>query len=179
METSMPESAGMPRCEAYIFDCFEASLTRGALLREGERLSVQDLPFRMLVALLERSGDIVTKEELAEQVWGRQIVGDTDRGLYIMAGKLRHALGDDANNPRYIKTVTGQGYRFIASVKPDFTPHDKPLLSPESPLLRAEGISDVGLIPFGSSAKSCGLRVSPRIKVALVVTLSVCVAVSI
>lgn len=170
MENPTPEYAAMPRCEAYLFDCFEASLTTGALLRKGERLSVQDLPFRMLVALLERSGDIVTKEELAEQVWGRQNAGDTDRGLYIMAGKLRHALGDDANNPRYIKTISGRGYRFIAPVKPVFTPPEESLPVVSPPLLEGE-LSLTGTNHLGSPAIVYGVRRSLRTRAVISVLL--------
>jgi DNA-binding winged helix-turn-helix (wHTH) protein/tetratricopeptide (TPR) repeat protein len=172
----MRQFAGSPRCEAYLFDCFEASLTRGALLREGERLSVQDLPFRMLVALLERSGEIVTKEQLTEQLWGRQIAGDTDRGLYIMAGKLRHALGDDANNPRYIKTISGQGYRFIASVKPRFSPSEAPPLPPPLTALPESGMSRSGSELARTEARPSAIGMSLRVKAAL--SLALCVAIA-
>ena len=167
----MHQLAGIPRCEAYIFDCFEASLTRGALLREGEKLSVQDLPFRMLVALLERSGEVVTKEQLAEQLWGSQIAGDTDRGLYIMAGKLRHALGDDANNPRYIKTISGQGYRFIASVKPIFTLIEEPLPLSSLPVLPESGSQTVDSKLLGSTARAIVQQSPLSFRVALVLVL--------
>jgi tetratricopeptide (TPR) repeat protein len=123
----------------------------------------------MLVALLERSGDVVTKEELAEQLWGRQIAGDTDRGLYIMAGKLRHVLGDDANNPRYIKTISGQGYRFIAPVKPVFAPPEEPLLYSPSSISSDYGMSRVGSELLGGAAKATGFRASLHIKALLAV----------
>ena len=103
-------------CEGYVFDCFEASLKLGTLQREGQRLKVQYLPFRMLVALLEKPGELVTKEELARQLWGQQTLGDTDKSLYVMAGKLRQVLGDNANEPRFIQTVSGRGYTFNGSV---------------------------------------------------------------
>ena len=103
-------------CEGYLFDGFEASLKLGTLLQKGERLRVQYLPFRMLIALLERPGELVTKEELARQLWGQQVLGDTDKSLYVMAGKLRQALGDNATEPRFIQTVSGRGYTFIGSV---------------------------------------------------------------
>jgi DNA-binding winged helix-turn-helix (wHTH) protein/tetratricopeptide (TPR) repeat protein len=105
-------------CEGYLFDSFEASLKLGTLQQKGARLKVQYLPFRMLIALLERPGELVTKEELACQLWGQQILGDADKSLYVMAGKLRQVLGDNANEPRFIQTVSGQGYKFIGSVTP-------------------------------------------------------------
>src|SRR5271155_4947619 len=107
-----------PKCEAYRFDCFEVSLKQGTLLQRGKRLRVQDLPFKMLVVLLEKPGELVTKEELADRLWGQEIFTETDQSLYVMAGKLRHALGDEASQPRFIKTVSGKGYCFIASVDP-------------------------------------------------------------
>jgi DNA-binding winged helix-turn-helix (wHTH) protein len=120
-----------PRCEAYRFDCFEASLRLGALLQRGERVRVQDLPFKMLVALLERPGELVSKEELARRLWGQNIFTEIDQSLYVMAGKLRQVLGDDASQPRFIKTDSGKGYRFIASVTPVFASASEhsPLLS--------------------------------------------------
>jgi DNA-binding winged helix-turn-helix (wHTH) protein/tetratricopeptide (TPR) repeat protein len=111
-----------PRCEAYRFDCFEASLKLGTLLQRGQRLRVQALPFKMLVALLEKPGELVTKEELADRLWGQEIFTEIDQSLYVMAGKLRQVLGDDASQPHFIKTDSGKGYRFIASVTPVFAP---------------------------------------------------------
>ena len=118
----LTEEPRTPRCEAYRFDCFEASLRLGALLRRGERVRVQDLPFKMLVALLERPGELVSKEELARRLWGQEIFTEIDQSLYVMARKLRQVLGDDASQPRFIKTDSGKGYRFIASVTPVFAP---------------------------------------------------------
>jgi eukaryotic-like serine/threonine-protein kinase len=111
-----------PRCEAYRFDCFEVSLKQGTLLQRGKRLRVQDLPFKMLVILLEKPGELVTKEELAERLWGQGIFTEIDQNLYVMAGKLRQVLGDNASQPRFIRTVSGKGYRFVESVIPVFAP---------------------------------------------------------
>ena len=132
MLTQLPRT---PRCEAYRFDCFEVSLKQGTLLQRGKRLRVQDLPFKMLVILLEKPGELVTKEELAERLWGQEIFTEVDQSLYVMAGKLRQVLGDDASQPHFIRTVSGKGYRFIESVTPVFAPATgRPvLLSPPSP----------------------------------------------
>jgi DNA-binding winged helix-turn-helix (wHTH) protein/tetratricopeptide (TPR) repeat protein len=111
-----------PRCEAYRFDCFEVSLKQGTLFQRGKRLRVQDLPFKMLVVLLEKPGELVTKEELAERLWGQGIFTEIDQNLYVMAGKLRQVLGDNASQPRFIRTVSGKGYRFVESVTPVFAP---------------------------------------------------------
>jgi eukaryotic-like serine/threonine-protein kinase len=133
------DESGVPRkCEAYLFDCFEASLKRGDLLQRGERLRVQDLPFKMLVALLERPGELVSKEELAQLLWGQEIYTDIDQSLYVMAKKLRRVLGDDANHPRYIKTVSGRGYKFIESVTPVFAPATDLIPRLRPPSMQAE-----------------------------------------
>jgi DNA-binding winged helix-turn-helix (wHTH) protein len=128
-------------CDGYVFDCFEASLKLGTLAaRWGQRLKVQYLPFRMLVALLEKPGELVTKEELARRLWGQQALGDTDKSLYVMAGKLRQALGDSANEPRFIQTVSGRGYAFIGSVTlVSSPPHEE--IFPLSPLPLPGGIT--------------------------------------
>jgi DNA-binding winged helix-turn-helix (wHTH) protein/tetratricopeptide (TPR) repeat protein len=130
----LPQVPRKPKCEAYRFDCFEVSLKQGTLLQRGKRLRVQDLPFKMLVILLEKPGELVTKEELADRLWGQEIFTETDQSLYVMAGKLRQALGDDASQPRFIKTVSGKGYCFIASVNSLFAPAAElsTLLSPPS-----------------------------------------------
>ena len=97
------------------FDVFEADLSTGYLTKQGQRVSLQDLPFRLLVALLERSGEIVTREQLRERLWGGTIV-DFDDGLHTAMRKLRDALGDSAAHPRFIETVPRQGYRFLAPI---------------------------------------------------------------
>ena len=130
-----------PRCEAYRFDCFEVSLKQGTLLQRGKRLRVQDLPFKMLVILLEKPGELVTKEELAARLWGQEIFTEIDQSLYVMAGKLRQVLGDNASQPRFIRTVSGKGYRFVESVIPVFAPATdpvRPIVSAISPE-RADG----------------------------------------
>ncbi len=119
MQTQEPRS---PRCEAYRFDCFEVSHKQGTLLQRGKRLRVQDLPFKMLVVLLEKPGELVTKEELAERLWGQGIFTEIDQNLYVMAGKLRQVLGDNASQPHFIRTVSGKGYRFVESVTPILVP---------------------------------------------------------
>ena len=143
------DSGAARKCEAYLFDCFEASLKRGDLLHRGEWLRVQDLPFRMLVALLERPGELVTKEELAKQLWGDGVFTDVDQSLWVTATKLRRVLGDDANHPRYIKTVSGRGYKFIESVTPVFTPAAEIIPALSAPPIQA-GPLDV--TPHGRAA---------------------------
>ncbi len=105
-------------CNSYRFDSFEVCTRPGILLREGQRLKIQELPLQMLLVLLERPGEIVTKEELGRRLWGQETFVEVDKSLYVVAAKLRDALEDEAASPRYIKTVSGRGYRFIGEVTP-------------------------------------------------------------
>ena len=94
---------------------FEADLRTGELTKHGKRLSLQEQPFRLLALLLEKPGELVTREELRGRLWPQTIV-DFDHGLNKAISKIREALGDSAENPRFIETVTSRGYRFLADV---------------------------------------------------------------
>ncbi len=85
--------------------------------RSGRRIRLQNLPFRLLEALLEHPGEIVTRKELQLRLWGAETTVDFDHRLGIAVTKLREALSDSAENPRFIETVPKQGYRFIAPVQ--------------------------------------------------------------
>jgi DNA-binding winged helix-turn-helix (wHTH) protein/TolB-like protein len=88
----------------------------GELRRDGVSVPLQDLPFRLLSALVERPGELVTRAELTEHLWGSDTFVDSTAGLNTAVAKLRDALGDNANQPLYIETVPKRGYRFIASI---------------------------------------------------------------
>jgi DNA-binding winged helix-turn-helix (wHTH) protein/TolB-like protein len=98
------------------FGPFEADLKTGTLRKDGAVVPLQDLPFRLLAALLERPGELVTRAELSERLWGNETFVDAAAGLNTAVAKLRDALGDQAEQPIYIETVPKRGYRFIASV---------------------------------------------------------------
>jgi TolB-like protein/DNA-binding winged helix-turn-helix (wHTH) protein len=97
------------------FGVFETDLRTGELTKRGRRLSLQEQPFRLLALLLERPGELVTREELHCRLWPQTIV-DFDHGLNKAVSKIREALGDSAENPRFIETVARRGYRFLADV---------------------------------------------------------------
>lgn len=99
------------------FGVFEADLKSGELRRSGVRIRVQTQPFRLLVALLKHPGEVVSREELQQELWGAGTTVDFDHSLGIAVNKLRDALGDSADNPRFIETLAKRGYRFIAPVK--------------------------------------------------------------
>ena len=97
------------------FGSFEADLQEGALTKMGSRIRLQEQPFRILVLLLERSGQLVTREEIRQKLWSDTFV-EFDDALNTAVRKLREALNDSADNPRFLETVPRRGYRFVAPV---------------------------------------------------------------
>ena len=98
------------------FGTFEVNPQAGELRRDGSRIKLQDQPFQVLLALLERPNDVVTREELRAKLWPADTFVDFDHGLNAAVKRLRDALGDTAENPRFIETLARRGYRFIAPV---------------------------------------------------------------
>jgi TolB-like protein/DNA-binding winged helix-turn-helix (wHTH) protein/tetratricopeptide (TPR) repeat protein len=97
------------------FGVFDADLRTGQLSKHGKRLRLQEQPFRLLAILLEQPGELVTREELRGRLWPQTTV-DFDHGLNKAVSKIRDALGDSAESPRFIETVARRGYRFLADV---------------------------------------------------------------
>jgi len=98
------------------FGLFEADPSSGQLYRRGRRIPLQEQPFRILAMLLERPGEVVTREEVRKQLWPDGTFVDFNDGLDTAIKKLRYALGDSAQNPTFIETIPRRGYRFIAPV---------------------------------------------------------------
>src|SRR5438270_4320494 len=98
------------------FGVFDLNIRTRELRKSGSRVRLQEQPFRVLAVLLERPGDMVTREELRRRLWGDSEFGDFDQAINVAVKKLRLALGDDADNPRFIETLPRRGYRFIAPV---------------------------------------------------------------
>ena len=112
------------------FGIFEADLGSGELRRKGVKIKLQEQPFQVLCALLERPSDIVTREELRRKLWHDETFGDFEHGVNSAVRKLREALGDSAETPRFIETLPKRGYRFIAPVaeaSPAFRPEREAL----------------------------------------------------
>ena len=101
----------------FRFDVFEVDLWTGELRKEGAKLKVQDQPLKVLAMLLARPGELVTREQLREGLWSDDTFVDFDRGLNTAVNRLRSALNDSAETPRFVETVASRGYRFIAPVK--------------------------------------------------------------
>ncbi|HLK51173.1 MAG TPA: winged helix-turn-helix domain-containing protein [Bryobacteraceae bacterium] len=104
------------RRRLFSFGVFEADEARGELRKRGIRIKLHAQPFRVLTLLLERPSEIVTREEMRQRLWGQDTFVDFDHGLNSAINKIRDALDDSASQPRFIETVSGKGYRFIAPV---------------------------------------------------------------
>lgn len=100
------------------FGAFEIDLRTGELRKHGIKIKLQDQPFQVLQLLLERPGEIVTREELRSKLWSDNTFVDFDVGLNTAIKRLRDALGDSAENSHYVETIPRKGYRFIAAVEP-------------------------------------------------------------
>src|SRR5437016_3702400 len=104
------------------FGVFEIDCATGELRKGGIKIKLQDQPFQVVSALLDRPGQIVTREELRQKIWPADTFIDFDQSLNKAINKIREALGDSADNPRFVETVPRRGYRFIAPVNT----HDQP-----------------------------------------------------
>src|SRR5260370_6803559 len=98
------------------FDAYEADLRAGELRKHGFRIPLEDRPFRALVILLQHANLVVTREELQAQLWPSDVFIDFNQGLNAAIGKIRRALNDSPEKPRFIETLGRRGYRFIGQV---------------------------------------------------------------
>ncbi len=112
----MSESSHAPK--VVRFGVFDVDMQAGQLCKAGLRVKLQEQPFQVLAALLERPGEVVTREELRQRLWSADTFVDFDLSLNGALKKLRHALGDVADSPTFIETIPRRGYRFIAAVRP-------------------------------------------------------------
>ena len=112
------------------FGGFELDLRSGELSKQGVRVRLQDKPLRILELLLERHGEVVTRDELRQVLWPGDTFVDFDGGLNTAVNKLRAALGDSAERPRFVETVGRRGYRLIASVEAVEAAPELPALAP-------------------------------------------------
>src|SRR6266487_4675023 len=99
------------------FGVFELDLRAGELRKHGLRVRLQEQPFQVLAILLEHRGELVTREEFQKKLWPADTFVDFDHGLNKAINKIRDALGDSAESPRFVETVARRGYRFVAEVK--------------------------------------------------------------
>lgn len=128
------------------FGQFEIDLDTGELRRRGASVPLQQQPFQVLAMLLERPGMLVTREHLRARIWPDAVYVDFDHGLNKAVSKLRRALGDAADNPRYVETLSRRGYRFVAPVEgaPAAAASTLRLIWEGRAIAVAEGSSDIG-----------------------------------
>jgi cholera toxin transcriptional activator len=113
----MPNLPGKSFGKLARFGLYELDLSAGELRKNGAKLRLQEQPFQVLAFLLERAGDVVTREELRQKLWPADTFVDFDHSLNTAVNKIRETLGDSASSPRYIETLARRGYRFIAPVE--------------------------------------------------------------
>jgi DNA-binding winged helix-turn-helix (wHTH) protein len=99
------------------FDVFEVDLRAQELYKAGRKIKLQIQPFQVLAMMLERPGEVVTREEMQKRLWPADTFVDFDHSVNTAIKKLRQALGDDKNKPRFVETLPKRGYRFLAGVK--------------------------------------------------------------
>ncbi len=156
----MAKSADLHRI--LCFGSFEVDIVSGELRRQGLKIRLQDQPFRLLVLLLDRAGDVVTRDEVRETLWPADTYVDFDHSLNTAVRKLREALGDSAETPRYVETIPRRGYRFIAPVVPLHTV--QPADSADAAV--------ASVLPFPAAHPST----SARLPLILVIVVVVCAA---
>ena len=117
-----------PQRRVTRFGAFELDLASGELLKHGIRVKLRDKPFQILLALLERPGDVITRKELQERLWPGDTFVEFENGLNNAISRLRETLGDNADRPLYIETLPRRGYRFVAplEMRTDTMRHEAP-----------------------------------------------------
>jgi TolB-like protein/DNA-binding winged helix-turn-helix (wHTH) protein/Flp pilus assembly protein TadD len=131
------------------FGVFEVDVRAGELRKHGLRVRLQEQPFQVLAMLLEHPGQVVTREELQKKLWPADTFVDFDHGLNKAVNKIRDALGDSAESPRFVETVARRGYRFLAEVKAaDAVPgHSPDVAPPPIPTAETRDRPDLAVTP--------------------------------
>src|SRR6202011_4923153 len=142
------------------FGTYQVFLRSGEVRKAGLRIRVQQQPMKLLEILLERPGEVVTREELRSRVWPDESFGDFDQALNIAVAKLRSALGDSAENPRFIETLPKRGYRFIADVS--VVNADARTKRPETAAGEVLGSQEQEKTESGHKLQGGGLAIAPK-----------------
>ncbi len=153
----MQEANDRPR--RLRFGVFEADLRAGELTKHGLRLRLQGQPFQLLAMLLEKPGELVTRGELRNRLWPGTVV-DFDHGVNKAISKIREALGDSAENPRFVETVARRGYRFLAEVAVIDATHDRQPEAAPDRLARPRDPALVGLTDALTSSNPPSRRIA-------------------
>ena len=162
--------ATLPRAISSLwrFDVFELDTRTGELRKRGAKVRLKGQPLLVLAVLLERAGDLVTREELRDQIWPADTFVDFDHSLHNAIARLRDVLGDSPEKPRYIETLPRRGYRFIAPVEKlpapgtQSTPESEPVSAPPEPVVQTRSR------PFAAIVGSVFLIVAIAVAILLV-----------
>jgi TolB-like protein/DNA-binding winged helix-turn-helix (wHTH) protein/Tfp pilus assembly protein PilF len=112
----------MPAVSSYQFGQFELDLRSYVLKRDGQPIRLEKIPMELLIFLAERHGELVTREQIIEKLWGKEVFLDTEQGINTAIRKVRQVLQDDPEQPQFLETVVGKGYRFVGSVAIEESP---------------------------------------------------------
>ena len=141
----------------YRFGVFEADAVTGELRRQGVRIKLNAQPFQVLFMLLERPGQLLTREEICSELWPDGTFVDYEHGVNSAVNRLREALGDAASNPRFVETLARRGYRFVAPV-------ERIGLSESPPSTAPEASSPAATEPSPTPAELTTVLAEPEIK---------------
>jgi TolB-like protein/DNA-binding winged helix-turn-helix (wHTH) protein len=148
-----------PAPKAIRFGVFEIDPQAGELRKSGVRLKLQDQPFQVLMTLLDKPGRVVTRGELRKKLWDSDTFVDFEHSLGTAINKIREALGDSADNPRFIETLPRRGYRFLASVEPVERHSAVPVIAPSPARTRIPWAATSSLALALTAALLIGLNV--------------------
>ncbi len=109
------------------FDDFELDYGRFQLCRRGSPVRLEGLPLQLLMFLVEKRGQLVTRDQISSELWSKDVFVDVEQGINTAIRKIRRALGDDADEPHYLQTVVGRGYRFVAPTAQEEAGGDAPV----------------------------------------------------
>src|SRR5712692_8874646 len=143
--TRMPlESLGgtqMP-AERFEFEDFELDRSAYELRRAGSVVHLERIPLELLFVLIERRGQLVTRQEIFERIWGKGVFVDTDNSINTAVNEIRRVLNDDPDAPHFVVTVPAKGYRFIAPIREESPTAPVPEASPVSAVVEASPTAD-------------------------------------
>src|SRR5271169_672084 len=163
MNKEPPLGEADPRSRVVRFGPFELDVRAGELKKRGCKILLQEQPFQVLLMLLERPGDVVLREEIRKKLWPNDTFVQFAPGINAAIQRLREALGDSADEPRYVETVARRGYRLLEKVKSNGSPMDRRAgetdSAPSSSLISAASIAQgkslnsIAVLPFANAGR--------------------------
>ena len=140
----------------YRFGVFEADASTGELRRQGIRIKLNTQPFQVLLMLLGRAGEVLTREEISRALWSDGTFVDYDHGVNSAVNRIREALGDSASSPRFVETLARRGYRFVAPVE---RIAEEGVFQPDG---EAAALDDAEIRPDSQALPGNGILASPQ-----------------